>query len=155
MNEKEFAGFITRIFGTIRKNEEVSFKERKTITGKRFLLSASPSILSYNIFINLYFSFRERVLKPKKSTIQTEFPVIFTSFVYHLSKEEIFAEKIRALFSRKKGRDLYDLWHLAAQNVKIENVLIQEKLRYYGIKNKSKKDILKKINEFSQKDFIL
>ena len=44
---------------------------------------------------DLDFSFREKVFQPSKSTFDTVYPVIFTSFIYHLSSEEICAEKIR------------------------------------------------------------
>ena len=125
------------------------------ITGKRFLLTTSPEILSYNIFINLDFSFREKVFDIKKTIIETEYPVFFNSYIYHLSKEEIAAEKIRAILTRKKGRDLYDLWYLLTQNVVLDNKLIKQKLKYYNLSNKGKTDILKRVQAFSEKDFIL
>ena len=153
--EKDFNSFLKRIFQSMEKEEEVSFKTRKTITGKRFLMTAKPSAIAFEIFINLDFSFREKILNPKKSTITTEYPVLFTSFIYHPSKEEILAEKIRALVTRTKGRDLYDLWFLVSQKVNFNNKLINKKLKYYGIENMDKKEILKKASEISSKEFIL
>ena len=155
MPEKSFLIFINKIFSLLNKKEEVSFKEKKTIAGKRFLLTAFPSILPYKAFISLDFSFREKVLKPEKSIIETDYPVLFTSYVYHLSKEELFAEKIRAILTRRKGRDLYDLWFLLNQGVKIDDKLVKKKLRYYHLENIESKEILKKIEGFSKKDFIL
>lgn len=155
LNEKEFNPFIIKIFKSLEREEEVSFKPRKTITGKRFLMTANPAHFSFKIFINLDFSFREKILNPKKSTIISDYPVIFTSFIYHPSKEEIFAEKIRALFTRNKGRDLYDLWFLVNQEVRIDNELIREKLKYYGLGSVDRQDILKKVDSISSSGFVL
>lgn len=155
MGEKKFSEFIQKLFLSLSKKETVSFKEKKSVAGKRFLLTAEPSILSYKTFVNLDFSFREKVLEPQKSIIETKFPIIFTSYIYHLSKEEIFAEKIRTLLTRTKGRDLYDLWYLINQDVLLKQKLIRKKLKYYHLENIKKQEILKKIKKFSKKDFIL
>ena len=155
LKEKNFLDFIWKLFEKIKKKEAVEFKNRKSIAGKRFLLTALPEILPYKVFINLDFSFREKVLIPQKSIIETDYPVLFKSYVYHLSKEEIFAEKIRALLTRQKGRDLYDLWYLASQSVNFKKELAREKLKYYKLKKISQDKILQKIKNFSKKDFIL
>ena len=155
LREEEFLNFIQKLFAGLSKKETVTFKEKKTITGKRFLLIASASVLPYKTFINLDFSFREKVLDPQKSIIDTDFPIIFSSYIYHLSKEEIFAEKIRALLTRARGRDLYDLWYLATKGAFSKKELIKEKLKYYHLKNIGKDDILKKVKGLSKKDFVL
>jgi len=118
------------------------------------LLIAELSVLPYKTFISLDFSFREKVLEPQKSIIETDFPIIFTSYIYHLSKEEILAEKIRALVTRSKGRDLYDLWYLLNQGVSFRFDLIREKLRYYHLENISREAIIKRARSFSKKNFI-
>lgn len=155
LGEKRFLDFILKLFAELPKKETVTFKEKKTIAGKGFLLIAEPSVLPYKTFVHLDFSFREKVLQPQKSIIDTDFPVIFTSYVYHLSKEEIFAEKIRALMTRAKGRDLYDLWYLMSQGVRIDKKFVKEKLKYYRLEHINKAKILERIKQFSEKDFIL
>ena len=155
LREDQFLKFIWNLFEEISKKENIEFKERKSISGKRFLLSATPTILPYRLFVNLDFSFREKVIFPQKSIINTGYPIIFTSYVWHLSKDEIFAEKIRALLTRAKGRDLYDLWYLLTQGAKIDKNLVKRKLKYYNLENIKKEELLKKINKFSKKDFIL
>ena len=155
LKEKEFLSFIKKLFGRISKIENVKFQEKKSITGRRFLLTAPPTILSYKTFVNLDFSFREKVLEPQKSIIETDYPVLFTSFVYHLSKDEIFAEKIRAILTRAKGRDLYDLWFLLNQGAAIDNNLVKEKLKYYNLTGVKKDKILSQIESFSKDKFIL
>lgn len=152
--ESRFLSCISDIFTDVSKEEEISFKERKTITGKRFLLTATPSVMPYATFINLDFSFREKVKQPQQSTIDTVYPVLFTSFIHHLSPEEICAEKIRAILTRRKGRDFFDLWYLVSKGVGINNVLVQEKLRYYDINDNQMHLFQKRIESFPEHDFI-
>ncbi len=154
LSEKKFLNLISGVFENLAKEEEIRFEEKEAMAGKRFLLTASPSIFSYKIFINLDFSFREKVLDPQKSILDTVYPVLFSSFIYHFSKEEIFAEKIRTVLTRNKGRDIYDLWFLISQGVQIKEDLIKEKLKYYNLENIKKEEIIKKIDEFSEKMFI-
>src|SRR3989344_1819427 len=155
LQEDIFLSLLKDIFQRMSSQEHVDFKKRKTIAGKRFLLTAYPSVLPYKTFINLDFSFREKVLQPQKSIIQTDYPVIFTSYLYHLSKEEIFAEKIRALLTRRKCRDIYDLWYLSTRGVVINSDLVQAKAKYYKLENITKEKIVERISQFSEKDFIL
>jgi len=156
LKEKDFLAFIVEVFKDISKEESLLFKERKTITGKRFLLTTLPDVLPFKTFINLDFSFREKILEPQKSTLKIEdYPLIFTSYIYYPSKEEIFAEKIRAVMTRKKGRDLYDLWYLLTLGASLKADLVKGKLKYYGIKEIDKNKILKRVEEFSEKEFII
>ena len=155
LSQKDFLSLIKRVFNEFSKQEEVGFKERKTITSKRFLMTASPSILPYKVFVNLDFSFGEKVFEVEKSIVKVDYPIIFNSYVYHLSKQEIVAEKIRALMTRRKERDLYDLWYLLSQGVNLDNKLIKEKLSYYKLGKMGKKKIIERIEGFSQKDFVL
>jgi len=155
LKEKEFLGFIGEVFAKLSKEEDVEFKERKTITGKSFLLTANPTILPYTTFVNLDFSFREKVVSPQKSIIGTDYPLLFTSYIYHLSSQEIGAEKIRAILTRKKGRDLYDLWFLLNRGVVLDDKLIRKKLIYYGFKKIKNEQIFKRVEEFTEEDFIL
>ncbi|MCG2725675.1 MAG: nucleotidyl transferase AbiEii/AbiGii toxin family protein, partial [Elusimicrobia bacterium] len=152
---KDFYDFIFVFFKKMSKIADVKFKERKTLTGKTFLMTAEPGVLPYKTFVKLDFSFRESVFKPEKSILKTFYPVLFTSFVHNLSKDEILAEKIRAVITRTKGRDLYDIWFLLNRGALMDKDLINKKLEYYDLKEISKGDILKKIEKFSKKDFIL
>ncbi len=49
--------------------------------------------------------------------------------VLGLRKEEILAEKLRALSTRCKGRDLYDVWFLLKQKVKTDIKLFERKMK--------------------------
>ncbi len=48
-----------------------------------------------------------------------------------MPEEEIFAEKIRAIFSRNRARDIYDFWFLLKRGVKQNLGFVNKKLAYY------------------------
>jgi len=138
-----FHSFIVKFFKKIAKLYGFSFKKRTTIAGERYLLTADSSISQYKIFVNLDFSFREKVLKPARAIIITPYPIIFTAFVNFLSEEEILAEKIRAVLTRSKGRDIYDLWFLLSNRVPVKD------------KKFNPDDLIAKINQFSREKFVV
>lgn len=152
--ENKFISFINSVFNEFSQEEDVAFKERKTLAGKRFLLTAKPTVFPYATFTNLDFSFREKVMQPEKSILDTTYPVVFTSFVYHLSLNEICAEKIRAILTRQKGRDFFDLWFLISKGASLDNELVKKKLQYYKITGDQVKPLIKKIQEFPTKEFV-
>lgn len=151
----DFDLFINGFFKKIEKQYDFKFKKRESIAGQKYLLTANLPSYNSPVFISLDFSFREQVLEPSKSIISTVYPVIFTSFVNHISGQEILAEKIRATMTRDKGRDIYDLWFLLSNNIKINNKLVVEKLKYYDIVEFDYKKLISKINDYSQEKFIL
>jgi predicted nucleotidyltransferase component of viral defense system len=123
------------VFKTVEKLQSFVFgltiKEKKTIAGKSYLLTLGKGLVNFSIFVKLDFSFRENILQKKKDIIKSELPVIFNSFVYYLSGEEILAEKIRAIVTRSEGRDLFDLWFLLTQGYQINQRFIEKKMVYY------------------------
>ena len=153
MPEQEFTESLRKTFAILESEGQISFKQRKTLAGKRFLLSATLPDSILKSFINLDFSFREKVFEPQNSFIKSEYPVLFTSQVTHMSKDEIIAEKIRAIMHRQKGRDIYDLWYLLAQGAEINLSFIAEKFKYYDEKFVLK-ELITRIEEFSKTDFI-
>ena len=54
--------------------------------------------------------------------------------VLTMAIEEIMAEKVMALFQRRKGRDLYDLWFLTSRGVKLDQNLLQKKVKRENLK---------------------
>lgn len=154
-NKEDFNVFVAGFFKKLVKLYDFSFKKRKTITGVKYLLTSDLNTANYKVFINLDFSFREKILRPSRSVITTNYPVIFTSFINHLSAEEMAAEKIRALLTRNKGRDIYDLWFLLSKNITIEKNLVEKKLKYYNIKAFKPKQLVTKINKFNKEKFVI
>ncbi|EKD57181.1 MAG: hypothetical protein ACD_57C00387G0005 [uncultured bacterium] len=153
--QQDLDNLVNNTLKEVKRNIEIEIKERKVLAGKTYLLTALPSILPFKTFVKLDFSFREKVIKPAKSTIETDYPILFTSYIHHLSKEEIFAEKVRAILSRKKGRDIYDLWYLLTIGTEPNTPLIKEKLAYYNLKFGKNviNDLYKKISDFGSENF--
>ncbi|MEW5938684.1 MAG: nucleotidyl transferase AbiEii/AbiGii toxin family protein [Chloroflexota bacterium] len=150
----EFNSFIAGVLKRMDDEEGVSWKERKSLAGKQFILTADETLL-YKVTIALDFSFREKVLTDERSLIRTAYPVLFTSYVHHPSQEEILAEKIRAVMTRRKGRDLYDLWYLLSRGVDVRPDMLRKKLAYYKATNVSNADIVQRVSSFPKKDFVL
>lgn len=152
MDLENFEKFISRVFLSL-KSEGLEFKPRKTITGKRYLLSRDIPNSKQQLFINLDFSFREKVFNMTTTNIMTKLPIIFTSRVCHMSDTEIYAEKIRAILNREKERDLYDVWYLCAMGTKLDLTMLKSKLDYYK-QSYSKDRFLEKISKFDKNKFI-
>ena len=153
MPEMEFTENLEKTFAALESEGRISFKQRKTLAGKRFLLTAVLPDSALKYFINLDFSFREKVFEPQSSFIKSEYPVLFTAQIPHMSKNEMVAEKIRAIMHRRKGRDVYDLWYLLARGAKFDLNLIAEKFKYYD-ERFGMKELIEKIEEFPKPDFI-
>jgi len=58
--------------------------------------------------------------------------------VYVMNKEEILTEKLRAIITRDKARDVYDIWYLLKAKTNINKKLIENKFLFF----KEKFDII-------------
>ncbi len=153
LDEKTFNKNIEKLFNKLENQYPFLFKEKKTITGKTYLLTATIPFLKSNVFVKLDFSMRENVINPTINTLKTDYPIIVQSFIHTLSKDELLAEKIRAIIKRDKHRDLYDLWILQELGAHIDKDLITKKLAYY--KETFETQILfNRLNEFIKEEFI-
>lgn len=77
-------------------------------------------------------SLREKVLlKPEIKTIGRFLEEIPSFEVFVMQQKEILAEKIRALMTRNKARDIYDLWFLLNKGIEFDRELANEKMKYY------------------------
>ncbi|MEI6237966.1 MAG: nucleotidyl transferase AbiEii/AbiGii toxin family protein [bacterium] len=156
MKDEDFEDFIKAFFNVIcKENSGFSFKEREIISGRTFLLTVKPDFIDYKVFIKFDFSFREKPLDPSKSTIKSDFPIIFNSYIHHLSKNEVMAEKVRAIMTREKGRDLYDIAYLLGAGAVFNSEMIAKKLKYYELDLKNKEEIYKRLDKFNEKEFIV
>jgi predicted nucleotidyltransferase component of viral defense system len=168
---------LSKCYGLLRFSEDLDFTAEKEINDKiiweelkRFMIEFTSEKKNYEngikyiikingpLFIGtknslcriiIDISLREKVvLKPEIKSIgrfMEEMP-IFDVLV--MDKKEIFSEKIRAIMTRNKARDVYDLSFLAKE--KEENYfdisLINEKLKYYN-KKWSEKEFISSLNE--------
>lgn len=154
LSNGQFQDCFDRTVARLLKEEDVECKERESVAGRRFRLVIKPSVLRFPVYVNLDFSFREKTFSSIQTNITSEYPILFTSYVTHLSADEIVAEKMKAIMTRRKGRDLYDLWFLLAKGASLNNPLTQKKLQYYQLTS-TNREILDRILSFPQNDFIL
>ncbi|MEK6954041.1 MAG: nucleotidyl transferase AbiEii/AbiGii toxin family protein [Candidatus Micrarchaeota archaeon] len=105
-------------------------EKEKTRAGLRIALKFT-SILGQPQRIRFDFSFRENLaLTPEEKAVVDNYSLGEAKLLV-LPLEELFAEKIHALFSRTAARDLYDVWYLFKCGVKTERKLIDRKFAYY------------------------
>lgn len=128
----------------------IAVKDIKSVAGisKKvfFLTEISPMPLT----IKLDFSQREPALTSYKNTLNTNLPVFPKSLIWSLKPEEILAEKIRAILTRSKGRDIFDLWFLVKKGVAFDKKLILSKFRIYQEKF-NHQVLVEKVKKFDQK----
>ena len=61
--------------------------------------------------------------------------------------KEILAEKIRAVFTRKLARDVFDVWFLLRKGVDIDLKLVEKKMKIYEDMEFRTEDFIYKIEE--------
>lgn len=107
-------------------------------TGLRYRVKYQPLDFKYPINIRLDFTIVKKVEQIAVSPLITEFPITIFPLVSHLSETEILAEKICALATRNKGRDIYDVWYLLEKGVSLDQKLAKI----------NKKDLIKKVEVY-------
>jgi len=110
-------------------------KTQKSIAGKNLKIKAQGPLYKGPLsecFISIEISERNDIILPPD--IKDIVPIYndlrpFTAVI--MKKEEILAEKVRALIIRGRARDLYDIAFLLKKGILLENELITKKLSYY------------------------
>jgi len=84
----------------------------------------------------LNISLRERVFfPPRRIPYVPIYQEVRPFDIYALEETEILAEKVRAVYQRKKARDVYDLWYLLAiKKIPVDFALVRKKLSYINLK---------------------
>ncbi|MGC8572335.1 MAG: nucleotidyl transferase AbiEii/AbiGii toxin family protein [Candidatus Micrarchaeia archaeon] len=86
------------------------------------------------INIHIDCSIENVILEPEIRELANKY---YAAKIKVMRSEEILAEKVRAIYTRQKGRDLYDLYFLAVLlKSKVSINLIYEKFKSYGVKEK-------------------
>lgn len=80
-------------------------------------------------FVAINCSLREKPLIVKKELFVPSYKEIPSFDAYVMGAEEILAEKVRAIFTRNKARDVYDLWFLLKRGVVPDIKMIYRKLK--------------------------
>lgn len=100
--KKEFPGLtLTQIY---------SGKE-----GIRYKFGYKPPDFKYPFNLRLDFHRVDEIKNKQTSALTTLFPVMIFPQVFHLSGIGILEEKLQALQTRGKGRDIFDLWFLLSK----------------------------------------
>lgn len=100
-----------------------------TLRIKGPLLTEIP-MSSASVGIDINFK-SEVVLPAEQRTYESTYPTIGEISIRSMHPKEIFAEKIRALLTRLKARDLFDIYFLMQQDIWASKGLIQTKMDYY------------------------
>ena len=80
-------------------------------------------------------SLREAVILPPRSLfLEAQYPDMLPYRVSVMDMREISAEKVRAVITREKARDVFDLHFVLRKGAVPEESLINEKLKYYKMK---------------------
>ncbi|MGC8880710.1 MAG: nucleotidyl transferase AbiEii/AbiGii toxin family protein [Minisyncoccia bacterium] len=105
----------------IKEAGEISFKEGEIIadafSGRIF--QKLPEF-NFPLTIRLDFSLREKPFLTETSYLEIIFPLGPFPQVSHLKIEELMAEKVRAILTRNKGRDIFDLYFLLSKKIFID-----------------------------------
>lgn len=128
----------------------IDLKKEKTLF-KSFSgsLRYNDSEHKHPVNVHLEISLREKPLTKKETVLETLFPVSPNPIIVHFSKEEILAEKTRALMTRAQGRDLFDIWYLLSKDTGFDLKLINKKMELHD-KKITLEDVLDKIKSFKE-----
>ena len=126
-------------------NDERTVSFRMKIQGPLYRGRNSLSTLRIEI------SKKESILMPTdRREISPLYSDIMPYLIEIMHKDEIAAEKVRAILTRDKARDLYDLYFLLSRNIIVSKKVIDRKLEYYGLKFDAKK-FLGKCEQYERK----
>ncbi|MEA2075390.1 MAG: nucleotidyl transferase AbiEii/AbiGii toxin family protein [Euryarchaeota archaeon] len=108
-------------------DNEISFSFRIGAKGPLFTREIERS------FVRIEISKRENIIKQLDVLeLDANYMDILPFFVVLMNKDEILAEKVRAILTRNRARDVYDLWFLLKKEARFDLNLINEKLKYYN-----------------------
>ena len=108
-----------------------------TLRAKGPLYDGRPQTLaSVRIDINRKSKIEVEPFHSRRASIYEEIPKFD---VLVMQEREILAEKIRAIMTRNKARDLFDAYLLMKKDINLDLKLINKKLEYYKIKFNEKR----------------
>ena len=73
------------------------------------------------------------ILKEEIHEVVPVYPDIQPYLLTMMNPEEILSEKVRAIMTRNKARDVYDTWFLIKKKIPVNPELINKKLEYYDL----------------------
>jgi len=144
IEKKVLIEFIEHTFETkISDYYETKYGMSYSIRFKGILFNGSSQSMC-----KISFDFRNEEIynKALKKIIRPIYKDLPTYFLLALDEEEILAEKVRAILTRYKARDVFDLNELLLNKIRIDFELINKKLESYN-KTFIKKEFKEKLQE--------
>jgi predicted nucleotidyltransferase component of viral defense system len=108
------AAILETLAAMTRENLIVDLDESKETTGG-YLAIVKCQMGETTVTLQIEISLRERALTGEAVTIASDFVPAY--LVVALARERLISEKMRALTSRKKARDFYDLYFILRANL--------------------------------------
>lgn len=160
LEHADYFGLVSQIIPQIELETAsiIKLTKEKSIgeMGERFRIIFQPNkILKQPLGIKLDFSYREAPIEPQTSVMITSYPIAPPPLIKHYSQSEILSEKIRAMFTRNKARDLFDLWFLLKQDTPINWDFVTKKMKYYSQVEFDKSLLTKIISKYNPEQFKL
>jgi predicted nucleotidyltransferase component of viral defense system len=148
-NEIDIKGFIEKGLKDFLIDFEV--ETNSYLKGKNLTFRIKGPLFNGNrnslCRIQIDLSFREKIiLEPRLLRFAKTINEIPSFEIFVMEEQEILAEKIRAIYTRNKARDVYDLYFLLSKKITLNRSLINIKLEFDKIKF-TKISLIKKIKE--------
>ena len=129
---------ISKIIDFVEKSNNTKIIDlNKTKFGTSFSIKIKGILYSGDprTICKISFDFRENDIykKPLKKIIRPIYSDLNSYFLLALNTEEILAEKIRAIMTRYKARDVFDLSELLLNGTKVDFDLVNKKLQTYNV----------------------
>ncbi len=129
-------------------------KYPKSLLGLTAKIYLPLEISKQDLTVKMDFSFRQKILDYNQTTVKTKFPVSNFALIRAMTREEILAEKVGAILTRNKARDIYDLWWLLNSGTNWQPNLIKAKLNHLNIDFQEKKlrqQVKQRVSDYPQK----
>lgn len=134
------------------KNECLEVKNKESVTVKLKIQGPLYQGMERTLTVLVIeISLREKLLlEPETKEIFPAYADISPYLIKVMKPEEMLAEKVRAIMTRNKARDVFDLRFLLQKKTAFRKELIDEKLKLYGLKY-SKAGLLQEIKNKEKK----
>ena len=149
LTPKEIQALLTKVQASLML-ELPGLELTKLHVGKeteRYRLRYAGPETKYPITIKLDFHRVSKVEKTQVSALETDFPVVIFPLIAHLSLEIIFSEKLQALATRSKGRDVFDVWYLISLGQSLPQAVDRQKI-VDKLKKKTTKQLKQDLGPF-------
>ena len=159
-NKNKIRKLLLNTFSFFQEKTNISleFKEEKVFKkfeeeSLRYRFLFLPQNSRQKVSIRIDVSFREKPISKRQTVIVPfDYPIAPYPLVMHLGKEELLAEKVRALIVRGKPRDLFDLWFLLTKKIALNEKIIQKKFQIYKNEEFSLEKLKEAILAYDEKE---